>query len=493
MINEREIQGLYLNDFRIGEPDRDGLLRVDLIMGNDPIGEMDIDALKKMALEILADKRIKRIRAVARQSGERGLFLAKNLPPCGWRAYSPASGAEKDEPRSDLKVGRRSLENIFYRITFNADGTFNLLDRRTEVKISRLHRLVDGGDRGDLYTFTAPEEDHLVSRPSRLPGRVKFDVIETGPVRATIRITRIYRLPASLQPDRRRRSRRKVNCRIITDVSLYAETPGIYFDTFIDNQARDHRLRVHFTAPFPARKCWTDGHFAVIHRNAQPPAGDYGTWAEKPDGLAPQKQFTAIDDGKFGIAVINRGLPEYEILPGNETGTAEIALTLLRSVGWLSRGDLANRPEHAGPAVETPEGQCPGDQTARYALLPYRGNWREGKIKLLANLFNAPPRSLAAGRKPGPLPASHSMLTVEPEDIQLSCMKKADEGNAVIIRLFNCSDQEQETRIKPGFHFRTVSRANLLEKPSGTPLQTSPGTIGFNLKPWQITTLRLEI
>ncbi len=493
MIHGREVQGLYLNDFRIGEPDRDGLLRVDLIMGNDPIGEMDVDALKKMALEILADKRIKRIRAVARQSGERGLFLAKNLPPCGWRSYSPASGAREDRQQGDLQVGRRSLENSFYRIKFNADGTFDLLDRKSGIKIPRLHRLVDGGDRGDLYTFTAPEEDRLVKSPSLLTGGVKFEVTEIGPVRATIRMTRNYRLPTSLQPDRRKRSRRKVNCRITTSVSLYSGTPGIYFETIIDNRARDHRLRVHFTAPFPAQKCWADGHFAVIHRSAQPPAGDYSAWAEKPDGLAPQKQFVAIDDGNFGIAVINRGLPEYEVLPGTETGGGEIALTLLRSVGWLSRGDLANRPEHAGPAVETPEGQCPGEQAARYALLPYQGTWQEGRVKLLANLFNAPPCSLAAGRKSGSLPASHSMFGVEPGDIQLSCMKKADDGDAVIVRLFNCSDREQEAEIRPGFHFREVFRANLLEEPSGEPLQASPGAIKLNLKPWQIATLRFEI
>ena len=58
-----------------------------------------------------------------------------------------------------------------------------------------------------------------------------------------------------------------------------------------------------------------------------------------------------------GIAVLARGLREYEILHtplGNE-----VALTLFRSVGWLSRGDLFVRSDQAGPDVETPAAQFP--------------------------------------------------------------------------------------------------------------------------------------
>ena len=197
LLSGREIQGLYLNDFKISGPDQDGLLKVDLIMGHNPIGELDVEGLKKEVLEILADKKIKRIRAVARQSGERGLFLARDLPGCGWRSYAPARGASV--PAGDLKVSRRGLENSFYRIKFNPDGTMDLLDKASGKELRHLHRLVDGGDRGDLYTFTAPEEDRLVDKPSRFPEGVKFEVTETGPVRATVRITRTtgYRPPSA--------------------------------------------------------------------------------------------------------------------------------------------------------------------------------------------------------------------------------------------------------------------------------------------------------
>lgn len=491
LVRGGEFQGLHLNDYRISGPDEKGLLRADLIMGRAPTGEIDIEKLKGEALEILADKRVKKVHAVVRQSSERGFFLARNVPGCGWRCYAPAAEQQAVASPLDLKVSRRSLENSFYRIKFNSDGTLDLLDRASGKELPGLHRLVDGGDRGDLYTYTKPEEDRPVEKPLRFPKGVKYEVVESGPVRATVRLTQTYRLPVSLAADRRKRARQKVDCQIVTEVSLIAGVPGIHFKTVIDNCAKDHRLRVHFRAPFPARECQADGQFAVLRRPVQPPEGDYSGWAEVPDGLAPQRQFVAIDNGEFGIAVINRGLPEYEVLPGD--GSAEIALTLLRAVGWLSRGDLANKPGHAGPAVETPEGQCPGEQTAYYTLLPYRGRCSESGVKALAGVINAPPCAVVAERASGGFPASRSMLTIEPENMVLSCFKRAEEGAAVIIRFYNCSGESCEAVVKPGFTYKQVCRADFLEQPSGAPLESPDGTVCIPLRPWQIATLRFDI
>ncbi|HOP69741.1 MAG: glycoside hydrolase family 38 C-terminal domain-containing protein [Dethiobacteria bacterium] len=493
LISGREFQGLYLNGVKISGPDQEGLLKIDLIMGNSPVGELDLEAWKEKARKKLGEKGVKKVLVVARQGVERGLFLARDLPGCGWRGYIPAGSGSPPPPPTDLKVSTGELENSFYRITFNSDGTLNLLDKETGRVLPNLHRLVDGGDRGDLYTFTAPEKDTLVDSPVRGLKKVRFEVTETGPVRASVRITRTYRLPASLSPTRESRSRKKVDCRITTIVSLISNWPGVHFETVIDNRALDHRLRVHFSAPFKVAECHADGHFSVIRRSIQPPPGDYSGWAEKPDGLAPQKQFVSIDNGEFGLALINRGLPEYEVMTGKGSRGSEIALTLLRSVGWLSRDDLHNRPGHAGPAVETPEGQCLGLHKCSYTLVPHRGSWQEAKIKKLAGLINAPPVSTITGRKEGRLPAKHSLLTLEPEEMELSCIKKADDGEALIARFFNCSPEEQEAVVKTGFAYREALPANLLEEPVGAPLPASPEGVRVRLRPWQIFSLRFEI
>ncbi|HBE28879.1 MAG TPA: hypothetical protein DDW25_08325, partial [Ktedonobacter sp.] len=103
---------------------------------------------------------------------------------------------------------------------------------------------------------------------------------------------------------------------------------------------------------------------------AAPRPKDVSDWAEEPVNAFPQKRFVDISNGTIGLGVLNRGLPEYEILqdgPGIESGQAAVALTLLRCVEWLSRGDLSTRRGHAGPMEYTPEGQCLGHQEFDYA------------------------------------------------------------------------------------------------------------------------------
>jgi alpha-mannosidase len=67
-----------------------------------------------------------------------------------------------------------------------------------------------------------------------------------------------------------------------------------------------------------------------------------------------------------GLAVGVDGLREYSVL--HDGGT--VAVTLLRAVGFLSRGDLPERRGHAGPELETPSAQCLGTRDYRYAIVP---------------------------------------------------------------------------------------------------------------------------
>ena len=158
------------------------------------------------------------------------------------------------------------------------------------------------------------------------------------------------------------------------------------------NQARDHRLRVHLPTPIVTD---TPGLTATLTSSSGPSPCRPGTetWAEQPVGTHPQLTFVDVSDGQRGVLLANRGLPEYEVLPGSDdTPGVTLALTLLRCVGWLSRGDLHNRNGHAGPGLATPQAQCPGRHTFHYALVPHAGNYMTAQQQ--AQAFNAPLRAI---------------------------------------------------------------------------------------------------
>src|SRR5207245_1879771 len=91
----------------------------------------------------------------------------------------------------------------------------------------------------------------------------------------------------------------------------------------------------------------------------------------------PLWSFVDVSDGRAGFAVIANGLHEYEVLPGDPQ---ELALTQLRSVGWLSRDDLTTRTGHAGPGLETRGAQVLGGHRLRYSLYFHEGDWERGGV-----------------------------------------------------------------------------------------------------------------
>ncbi|MDQ6744371.1 MAG: hypothetical protein M3Z97_15890, partial [Candidatus Dormibacteraeota bacterium] len=88
---------------------------------------------------------------------------------------------------------------------------------------------------------------------------------------------------------------------------------------------------------------------------------------------------------------------EYELLED------AIAITLLRSVGWLSRADLQNRPGHAGPGVATPGAQMLGRHHFEVAVYRHPEGWEEAQVPRQAEIFAHPlVPAPAVGLREGP-------------------------------------------------------------------------------------------
>ena len=129
-------------------------------------------------------------------------------------------------------------------------------------------------------------------------------------------------------------------------------------------------------------------------------------------------------DATAGATVIAKGLMEYEIAGE----PAAIALTLLRSVGDLSRNDLATRPSgHAGPPVATPAAQCIGRHRFEMAFEPHGPAPAAGALLASARAHNLPPRVVIARRPEGTGALTRSFLGVDPGagDLVLSALKQA--------------------------------------------------------------------
>jgi alpha-mannosidase len=244
---------------------------------------------------------------------------------------------------------------------------------------------------------------------------------------------------------------------------------------------------VHFPTGIKADSSQAEQHFGVVERPVGLPEYD-GTWLETPVAFYPQKGFVDISEGTNGFMLANQGLPEYEALR-EEDGTITVALTLLRCVEWLSRQDLATRHGHAGPGMHTPGAQMPGRWKFQYSLIPHEGGWERAFAE--AHRFVRPMRAVRVSRGSGELPATGSLIQIDPPEVILSALKVAEDDDSIIARLYNIADYSVEAGIRLHAPFSKVERLDLNEE-NARPWGARKGVVPLSLGPNEIATLKFS-
>ena len=402
-------------------------------------------------------------------------FVATGVPGFGYKAFRVEHDDETPAPTSS----GRSIQNEYFRVTAEDDGTLTVEDGRTGLGIQQLNRFVDTGDCGDEYTYCPPATDRIVESPTK----VKATVTEGGPVRWTLEVRQVLSLLVGLTADRKARSDETAECEIVSRVRLYPGVARIDIETEVDNAAKDHRLRVMFPSGVAATESHGEQHFGVVSRPVGVPEMAAGS-PETPVGTWPQKTFTDLNDGANGLAVANRGLPEYEAIV-EEDGTVTLALTLLRCVEWLSREDLPTRPGHAGPMMHTPGAQLPGLWKFDYSLIPHQGGWQNAYSE--AHRFARPLRSVRVRGGDGSLPAEASLVALDSPEVVVSALKLAEDSDGIVVRVYNISDEPTSASVRlnaPG----SASRVDLNEE-NGSPVVMQGGAMRMSLRRNEIATL----
>jgi len=178
------------------------------------------------------------------------------------------------EYETDIKAGRDYIENKYYKVIAETNGTVTIVNRLNNKVFKKCHRFIDGGDAGDEYTYSPPLNDEIIV--SRLDN---ISIQDVGPSEATLKVSGKILLPVGLKSDRKSRKDKKIECPIESEIKLYSEVQRIEFKTKFDNKACDHRLRVEFPTAIKTDYVYAEGHFEVVKRSINLP--DSEGWKEK--------------------------------------------------------------------------------------------------------------------------------------------------------------------------------------------------------------------
>lgn len=402
-----------------------------------------------------------------------------NVPASGLASFrvEPSDRASAALPsHAPATATDRALSNGLVEVAVAADGTLDLTGPDGTV-LYGVGRLVDGGDRGDSYNYAPPAHDVLVSEPTE----IAVEVVETGPLRARLRVTRVYAWPAALSADRDLRSEQTVPTPVETLVEVRAGEPFVRVSTSFLNQSAGHRLRFHVPLPERVATSASAGQFAVTERGLTAEGG----WGEYPLPTFPAGSFVSAG----AATVLLDHSSEYELVGDG----SELAITLLRAIGSISVNIHPLRDEPAASEIPVPGAQDLGMRIEnRFAVVPSATGWRGANAVALAEEFRndvlVTRGTAPAGRH---LPPDTAGLRVDGEDVLVSAVRRViddEHGSGTEVRLTAMRDTASTVRVTGAFTEavtvdllgRTISRTQVRDE------------LELALGPWEIRTVVLR-
>ena len=389
----RELLGRYINASEVeatGTPPRI-VVHVDRV-AEPP--ELDVEELVG-SIVAAAEARPDDVWEVTIEVTKRRRVLARLPAPAlgyGWATELEGDTLPVEAIPHPVEGHDRTMRNGLVEVTVADDGTFRLTGGG--VSLDGVGRIVEGGDAGDSYNYGPPAADRLVDQPDLVDIRSGA----SGPLRAELTIIRTYAWPRGLSADTRARSERTAETEVTTTLELRADEPFVRVSLAFDNDSSDHRVRFHIPLPAAVTGSAAEGQFAVVERGLEQEGGH----GEVPLATFPALGFASVE----GCSVLLDQVTEYEVIDGRE-----LALTVLRSFGLISRNSNPYREDPAGPEVEVPAAQLLG--TRAYPVRAaaawrgvVRGRHAGGRGALSASIPRRPwqrSRGCPDRRRPRPL------------------------------------------------------------------------------------------
>ncbi len=331
------------------------------------------------------------------------------------------------------------------------NGLLQLEASRRGITLRGAHRaLVDAmyletkRDQGDSYTPS------LRGVPTRLViARVALE--SRGPLRGSCVLH--WTLPGSTRQLRAR-----------TVLSLDAESDVLRCEVLIDNRMSNHRVRLVMRSDVLGNaRTWADAAFGPLEREAivAPPVSQ-----ERPPSTMPLHRWLSTCDERNGATLLSDGLAEGESTNG------QLAVTLLRAVGQLSRNDLPERPGHAGWPAAIPAAQCHGRYRATVGLLLHDA-WSAHTIDRIERAADELLLPLVGEtfRDQGLLPPELHGPRLHGEGLRASAITVSRTGARLVLRAVNVTEQERsgfwQLPASAGKHWR-VQQCRLDETPLGS-------------------------
>ena len=272
------------------------------------------------------------------------------------------------------------------------------------------------------------------------------ELIEKGPLRAVIRVTRTWQ-----------------NSKFVQDITLDAGADQVD----VANDLDWHETHVLLKAAFPLAATTDKATYEIPYGSIERPTTRNNSW-EKAQFEVPALRWADLGDGQHGFSLLNES--KY----GYDDKDNVLRISLLRLPTWPDPD--ADRGRHH----------------FSYALYPHGGDWRKALTVRHGYEYNYKLRAMQVQGHTGSLPAEHAYITVNPQNVVLTALKKAEDGNGLIFRMYEWAGKLGSVEIHVPKGATGATLTNLMEKPEGSALTIEKDTVTAPIHPYEILTVMVN-
>jgi alpha-mannosidase len=335
------------------------------------------------------------------------LFLA-TVPALGFVVYSLRQ-AVAPASVDTLKIGDNHLSNARYRVALNADGDIaSLRDLQAQRELLsapiRLAFLTE--QPSDFPAWNMDWVDRKRGPRGYVSGKPTFRAVEAGPVRVALQV-----------------ERQSEGSRFVQTIRLATGPSGerVEFLDRIDWKSSECSLKASFPLSVSNPRATYSWDLGTIERgNNNPRQYEVPThaWLDLTDSK-----------GDYGVTLLTHA----------KYGSDKPADNMLR----LTLLFTPAAPEY----FREQRFQDWGRHDIAYALVGHAGNWRTGKSQWQARRFEQPLRAFAVSKHAGHLGKSYSLLHLSSDQVAIQAIKRAEDGQNIVVRLQELNGQEARVRL----------------------------------------------
>jgi alpha-mannosidase len=402
-------------------------------------------------------------------------FWAKDVPAHGHRTYHLTRANEPG-----LSGGALPLENRFLRIELdrNSGDVTSILHKPTGreavakgAQANRFQLFEDRPKQWDAWEIDLSREKWEIEKAKSVA------LVEAGPVRKVVRVTKTFlgeakakRAPTADFP----------SSFFTQDLVLWNESPRLDVEMTADWWEDQTALKIAFPLSIDPPNATYEIPFAHLERSTRRET----SFDKARHEVSAQKWADMSLDG-FGVSILNDCKYGYDALHN------VIRLTALRS------------PKYPDPLCDR------GRHEFTYAIYPHSGDWRTGGTVREAYSLNTP--LLVHRREPGaaakdlfapfdakatsgsasrPLLGGGSFLQCDAPNVMVTTVKKAEDGDAWIVRLYDWEGKAGDVTLTFPFEIASAEVTGIMEDP-GKPVTPNGKSVTFPVGAYAIETVKV--